>query len=400
MNTPYFVIHEEKLQSNIDNFKSALLKNWSNSRLCYSVKTNSLPWVLKYMDKQEIYLEVVSDEEYALAIALGIKDSHIVFNGPIKGEETFKRAAQLGAIINLDSKSDVEYLKRYREYICPELIGVRINVPTQLFDVNDIGYADDGFRFGFSDKTGELQSVFEVISKFFPTSRIGLHLHINSVTRGIAVYRSVAKYASEIIRKYELSVSFIDIGGGFFGGVEGKPSGDDYIVTIKNELADTIDVKNVELLIEPGTAIIGSAADLVTSVLDVKKTDRATIVTTDGSRIHIDPLWKKNSYSYSIQCRANFTTRHKEEKQIICGYTCMDHDRMMTLSNVIALNVGDNIVYKRVGAYTMTFGGAFIRYFPDVYVGKNNEYMCVRDAITTDEYIHINTEKQEGGHNA
>ena len=59
-------------------------------------------------------------------------------------------------------------------------------------------------------------------------------------------------------------------------------------------LEKVIDVTNTKLFVEPGSAIIGSAVDLVTiSSRCLKKRHDPMIVTTDGSRIQIDPLWKK-----------------------------------------------------------------------------------------------------------
>lgn len=138
---------------------------------------------------------------------------------------------------------------------------------------------------------------------------------------------------------------------------------------------------------EPGTAIIGSVVDLHTSVLDTKDTSKARIVTTDGSRIHIDPLWKKTGYTHVL----NTKLQNVFPRQIICGYTCMDHDRIMVLEDEKELSVGDEITYTRVGAYTMTFGGMFIRYFPDVYVGDADGTVTrVRKRISVDDYIRVN----------
>ena len=67
----------------------------------------------------------------------------------------------------------------------------------------------------------------------------------------------------------------------------------------------------------------------------------------------------------------------------------MDHDRLMVIENGNELAVGDRIVYHRVGAYSMTFGGMFIRYFPPVYVNNGMAEFIVRDRITTDQYIQI-----------
>ena len=392
--TPFFLIHEKVLKDNIGSFSSALAVEWANSQLCYSVKTNALPWVLSFMDKNGVFAEVVSDEEYALAISQDIPDTHIVFNGPIKGEKFFLRALEKGAIINLDSKLDVESLLKYRSIVNPERIGIRVNVPSGLFDKTDIGYAEDGFRFGFSQETGELQSVFEMVQECFPESRFGLHLHVNSVTRSLNVYKTIAQYAAELIKAFHLDVSFIDIGGGFFGGVEGKPTPTDYIYTIRKELETAVSCEKVTLYAEPGSAIIGSAADLVTTVIDTKETGATSIVTTDGSRIHIDPLWRKSAYRYVILPQDG-VQHPRKTKQVICGYTCMDHDRIMTLENERALHPGDQIVYQRVGAYTMTFGGAFIRYLPEVYVESSDKIHCVRDNMSISDYISLHSVKAD-----
>lgn len=384
MKTPYFLISKEKLDKNINDFLIAFEKNWTNSILSYSVKTNSLPWILKYLKGKGTFAEVVSDEEYYLALNCGYSDNHIVFNGPIKGEECFKRAVENGAYVNLDSKKDLEYLT---QYTCKntDRIGIRINIPSDLFDENDIGYESDGFRFGFADATGELEEAINVVKKACG-DRFGIHLHCNSVTRSINVYETIADYAVEIIKKYSISPSFIDIGGGFFGGVENKPKPNDYLKAVSRVLSETVSVPNVKLIVEPGSAIIGSAVDLHTSVLDVKNTDKARIVTTDGSRIYIDPLWKKTGYMFTCD-----SAKKEKEKQIICGYTCMDHDRIMSINNKPELSVGDSIVYHRVGAYTMTFGGMFIRYYPEVYVKTGTEILKVRDRANTDQYIKLHS---------
>ena len=384
MQTPYFAISKEKLDENVHTFQEALRTIWPNSQLSYSVKTNSLPWLLKYLLEKNVFAEVVSDEEYLLAKKCGFNDNQIVFNGPIKGHELFLEALKKGAIVNIDSKNDLSMLMESTG-ILGNNVGIRVNPDPEMFDEHDIGYSEDGFRFGFSQATGELGVAIEAVKSKSHT--VGLHLHCNSVTRSKAVYVALATYASKVIQKYELDVSYIDIGGGFFGGVPGKTTAYEYILAIREVLENVIDVERTKLIIEPGSAIIGSVVDLVTSVVDVKDTKNARIVTTDGSRIHIDPLWIKKSYMYSVLAK-KATLHHK---QIICGYTCMDHDRLMIVENQKELSVGDTITYHRVGAYSMTFGGMFIRYYPEVYVDSNGSLELVRSRITTEEYFNIHS---------
>ena len=386
MKTPYFLILEEDLNANVMAFQNALKEVWPNSKLSYSVKTNSLPWLLKYLKDKDAFAEVVSDEEYQLAKLCGYADKEIVFNGPIKGEEQFKQAVEGQAFINLDSARDLEYLAKYKGSTC-ENIGIRVNVDTAVFNQEDIGYEEDGFRFGFAVENGEFEKALGVLREVYGAGRIGLHLHCNSITRSLNVYRDIARYAANLIRKYHLELSFIDMGGGYFGGVEGKPTPWDYVTVIKNELSTVINPEETKLIVEPGSAIIGSTVELHTSVLDVKDTTHARIVTTDGSRIHIDPLWAKKRYMFS----SNAENEKKHLRQIICGYTCMDHDRIMVLENEKELQVGDEIIYHRVGAYSMTFGGMFIRYYPDVYVKKNQDVEKVRSRISVKDYFDIHS---------
>lgn len=223
MKTPYYLISEEILNTNIKAFQEALNKYWPNSILSYSVKTNSLPWLLTHLRKNHVWAETVSDEEFELAEKCGYSANRIIYNGPIKGEEQFAKAIQNKAYINLDSKSDLAYLQKYA---CGDgsNIGIRINIDPENFSQKDIGYIEDGFRFGFSDRTGEFKQVLELYQSIWPEGKPGLHLHCNSVTRSLEVYRSIAIYASRLIQKYNLKLSYLDIGGGFFGGVEGKPT--------------------------------------------------------------------------------------------------------------------------------------------------------------------------------
>ena len=391
MKTPFFLISEERLHANVNDYLDALALIWPNSQLSYSVKTNSLPWLLKYLHKQNVYAEVVSDEEYDLAKMCGYPDGHIVFNGPIKSPDYLQEAIQGGTLANLDSQSDLDTFLSM-EFSDISNVGIRINVDVSVFDPVDIGYTENGFRFGFCEENGQLAHVIERIREHHPNQSFGLHFHCNSVTRSLGVYETISSYANKIIQKYKLTPSYIDMGGGFFGGVEGKPTARQYISLIREVLSKTVDINKTKLILEPGSAIIGSVADLYTTVLDAKNMERARIVTTDGSRIHIDPLWAKSRYMYSIESKS----KKIASKQVICGYTCMDHDRLMVLDGDVQLEIGDKIIYHRVGAYSITFGGMFIRYLPDVYVEHfDGGYERIRSRISVEQYYRLQSDDEK-----
>ena len=387
LDTPYFLIDEDELASNVGAFQSALSDEWGLSVLAYSVKTNSLPYIVSWMNDHGVMAEVVSDEEYELALLCGHSPGSIVFNGPIKGRECFKKALDGGSLINIDSKKDLAYLKEFGPSDVSR-VGIRVNVDPDTFPARDVGYQEDGFRFGFSVETGEFGRAAELLEKLSGGRRFGLHMHVNSVTRAVAVYEAIAEKAAELIKEYGIDPSFIDIGGGFFGGVPGKPTQAQYVQAVRKKLEGVADPGRVMLIAEPGSAVIASCTELHTSVLDVKDTAKARIVTTDGSRIHIDPLWQKKGYLHSVVSAGKPFGR-----QVICGYTCMDHDRIMILEGEPELSEGDRIIYQKVGNYTVTFGGPFILTSPSVYVRKDGELKPVRQKLSVEEYKKMESER-------
>ena len=131
-------------------------------------------------------------------------------------------------------------------------------------------------------------------------------------------------------------------------------------------------------------AIVGAFVRYVTSVIDIKDTTYNRFVITDGSRTNIDPLMTKNNYAFEVR-RQNIGEVMK--KQVISGYTCMEHDRLFVLCNQEEIHVGDEIIYNKVGAYTMCLTPLFISYFPDVYVENNGEYKIVRPRWTAKKIV-------------
>ena len=381
MNTPYYVIHKKELDDNFHKLQCAIAEHWENAIIGYSYKTNALPWIIKHFDKLGCYAEVVSEDEYELAKLIGVKKDCIIYNGPIKTKPSFAEAIKNGCIVNVDSQRELNWLDELD--IEKKSIGIRVNFDIEKYCPGQSQCGDEGGRFGFCLENGEFGKVLDRLKKS-NVKISGIHLHTSSKTRGVDIYRAIAQTACEIQDKYHLDLDYIDVGGGFFGGLSTKPQFDEYITSIAEILRTRFDKKRTKLIIEPGMAVIGAPVSYVSTVIDVKDTEYNRFVITDGSRISIDPLMTKSSYFHTYK-RANDTDVIK--KQVVCGYTCMEHDRLFEAHNEPALQVGDKIIYQKVGAYTMCLTPLFIRYFPDVYVESDGNYTKVREAWKPTDYI-------------
>lgn len=382
-NTPFYYIDKQSLDNAYNDLEQAISQFWPKSVVGYSFKTNSLPWVVKYMQGRGSYAEVVSDDEYNLAISLGYKRKNIIYNGIAKTKETLLSAIKGGGIVNLDSHEEINWLRELPSQ-GKYTVGLRVNFDLEKLCPGETSCGEEGGRFGFCVDNSDFKDTLKSIQDLGNIEVVGLHMHCSTKTRSLNVYSALTSKACELARKFDIRLEYIDIGGGFYGGLEGKPSFYQYLETISSVLVEN-EVPDLTLIIEPGVSIIGPYISYVTSVVDIKETTKNRFVVTDGSRIHIDTRMVKNDYFKDIfySCDGN---RDVIKKQVVCGFTCMEMDRIITLVDNKELKKGDKIVFHKVGAYTLSFAPLFIKYFPDVYVKENDHLRKVRERWTQEEY--------------
>lgn len=413
--TPYFLLDEPILQRYFDMLTGALKKNWPNYRIGYSFKTNSLPWLVNFYKKQGAYAEVVSKDEYGLAKYLGFQDSEIVYNGPYKDEQSFRDVVLAGGYVNVDSKWELEWLtKLSRELEEGEIfssfsnhnetnteektetngkvseihVGIRVNFNLEQMCPGETTMGETSGRFGFSYENGEFAKALSYVRALPHVKVTGLHLHSSSKSRSVQIFRSIAQMACRLKREFDLTLSYVDIGGGYCGGMEGRPEYPDYFPAIAEELHKEFDPEQTQLVVEPGISLISKGSFFVTSVIDVRDIRDTRYLITDGSRFNIDATMIKSSYLYHTKLQN--PSAPVMERQEITGYTCMECDRLFTMENLPELQTGDQIIYENVGGYTISLNPLFIQYFPAVYVRNGEQMTEVRKKWTAKEYVQGN----------
>lgn len=387
--TPYYLIDSSSTESLVNDMIESLRLRWKEGIIGYSFKTNNLPWIINFMKNKGLWAEVVSSDEYHLAKILGYDASNIIFNGPVKGKNEFIEAVQNGAIVNIDSKRELNWLNECDKALLSNAhIGLRVNFCIEEYCPGESQCGKEDGRFGFSYESGELHKAIEYL-KDIGVRLSGLHLHCSSKTRSLNIYSAIARMAQTIVNEHNLSLQYIDIGGGFFGGMPGKPAFNEYFNVIYDVFSNDSLLKNVNLIVEPGMSLIGSSVKYVTKVIDIKKTKNNLFVLLDGSRIHIDPLMKKNGYTYHIE-RKNIGIDNDENcEQILCGFTCMENDRFFKLIGPM-LHIEDRVVFEKVGAYTMGLSPQFISFYPTVAVENDGTAKVVRQKNKAEMFVKSN----------
>ena len=395
LRTPYFVIDETILQNYYDMLTGSLSHSWNNYLVGYSFKTNSLPWLVSFVKKNGAYAEVVSEDEYLLARYLGYEDHEIIYNGPYKSRTSFRNVLLAGGYVNLDSQTEIDWLdglaEEYPER--PFSVGIRANFDLEKMCPGETTMGEVSGRFGFCYETGKLAGAPQRLQTIPNVTVTGLHLHSSSKSRSVNIFRSIAQMACKLQQEFRLDLSYVDLGGGYCGGMEGRPEYPDYFPVVAEELSRCFTPDQTKLIVEPGISLISKCTTFVTSVFDVRDIKGTRYVMTDGSRFNIDATMIKTSHLFHVLYQDDdrkedtAPARALMEKQIISGYTCMECDRLFSHEKQPELLPGDQIIYENVGGYTMSLNPLFIQYFPAVYVRQQGKLLQVRRKWTPEDYV-------------
>jgi len=393
LQTPYFVIDEAILQKYYHMLTDSLRRNWGNYLIGYSFKTNSLPWLVSFVKKNGAHAEVVSEDEYLLARHLGYQNHEIIYNGPYKSEASFRKVLLAGGIVNLDSQLELSWLSRLApEYPAQTFsVGIRANFDLEKMCPGETTMGEVSGRFGFCYETGKFAKALQILRQIPNVSVTGLHLHSSSKSRSVKIFRSIAQMACKLQQEFDLSLSYVDLGGGYCGGMEGRPEYPDYFPAVAEELSKCFTPDKTQLIVEPGISLISKCTTFVTSVFDTRDIKGTRYVMTDGSRFNIDATMIKTSHLFHIIEKEPADVRPIMPQQIISGYTCMECDRIFAYDDRPELLPGDRIVYENVGGYTMSLNPLFIQYFPAVYIRRNGSLIQVRRKWTPEDYVQGTT---------
>ena len=430
LQTPYFVIDEPILQHYYDMLTGSLSAAWGHYLVGYSFKTNSLPWLVSFVKAKGAYAEVVSEDEYSLARYLGYADSEIIYNGPYKGMRSFCDVLLAGGIVNLDSMQEIRWLADLTKNHPGRTfhVGIRVNFNLEKMCPGETTMGEESGRFGFCYETGRFAAALKLLQNMPGVSVTGLHLHSSSKSRSVNIFRAIAQMACRLQEEFDLSLSYIDLGGGYCGGMTGRPEYPDYFPAVAEELRRRFSPEQTRLIVEPGISLISKCTTFVTSVFDTRDIKGTRYVMTDGSRFNIDPTMIKSSHLYhvdyiqddartyisdipdhaenpledgryapaehkdtgvSVRTAFESKTIHRQtfDRQIVSGFTCMEVDRLFTCQDSPELIPGDRIVYENVGGYTMSLNPLFIQYFPAVYVRNEDRMQMVRRKWTPADYV-------------
>lgn len=381
----FYLLDSAQFRKNFAELKTAFNNIYPNWNIAYSYKTNYTPKLCKIVNELGGYAEVVSEMELEIAKRVGCKMDRVIWNGPIKNAPIMEQFLLDGGTINIDSIEELEQVKDIHNRHADKLIhvGIRCN-----YDVND-GVVS---RFGFDiDGAAFMEAV-----KFATTTNnvkfINFQCHF--AKRQIAYWPARAKGMVHLIERLGIIPERIDIGGGLFGKMADSlkaqfsceiPDYEAYAKAAAQVFADYFKDKDVkpELLIEPGSAVVGDCMKFIGTVKTIKNVRGKWIATVLGSQKNIS-MTGINPPMEVIAMGGEL----KEYKDLdFVGFTCIEGDVLYHNYNG-KLAHQDVIVISNCGSYSLVMKPPFILpNFPvlDISEGKTE---VIKRAENFDDLFH------------
>jgi diaminopimelate decarboxylase len=355
--TPFHIYDEAGIRSHAQRFQNSF--DWvpGGFKNFYAVKALPNPHILQVVRDEGMGFDCSSYAELELVERLGVRGEQIIFTSNDTPAYEYQKAKDLGAIINLDDLSHVDYLAR--EVGMPDLICLRYN-PGALKEGNVIIGNPEEAKYGFTR-----EQLFDGYRKArdHGATRFGLHTMVASNELNPDYFVETAQILFDLVvelkRELGIAVEFVNLGGGI--GIPYRP--DQTAVDYRKVSAGmqaaydaTIagtDLHPLRIVMENGRVVTGPYGYLVTRVLH-KKDIYKQYVGLDGNMANLMRPGMYGAYHH-------ITVLGKEDQPAtetydVTGSLCENNDKFAIDRRLPPIEVGDLVVIHDTGAHGHSMG--------------------------------------------
>ena len=345
--TPCFVYSKSTLEKNWRAFDTAF-RDFPHL-ICYAVKANSNLAILNLFAKMNSGFDIVSVGELERVLAAGANPKKIVFSGIGKRGSEIVRALEVGIkCFDVESESELERIQQIaalQNKIADITLRINPNIDARTHPYIATGLNEN--KFGI-----ELAKALPIslqIKKMPNLRLVGIACHIGSQLTEIEPFTEALDCMLDLVNKLSkesITLQHINMGGGL--GInyrdETPPNIQAYATAVREKLANT----SLELILEPGRAIVADAGILLTRIEYLKHNHHKNFAIVDAAmndyiRPALYDAWQK-----IIPVRQN--NEAAETLYDIVGPVCESAD-FLGKNRQLAVQAGDLLAVCDAGAY-------------------------------------------------
>ncbi len=354
--TPFHLYDEAAIVENVRHLRRAF--SWNPGfREYFAVKATPNPFLLKLLAREGLGCDCSSLAELVLAERAGVAGEAIMFTSNDTPAEEYAKARALGAVINLDDISHIDFLER----VCgglPELVCCRYN-PGRAKEGNTIIGIPEEAKYGFT-RVQILDGFREL--KRRGVRRFGLHTMVASNELQSPYFAETARLlfelAAEVRAETGVAVEFINIGGGI--GIPYRPEQTavdldevSALIRAEYERATAAGLPPTRLYMECGRMITGPYGWLVARVLHLKHTYRDYVGLDACMANLMRPAIYGAYHHITVPGKETAPCDHVYD---VTGSLCENNDKFAIQRALPEIVPGDLVVIHDAGAHGHAMG--------------------------------------------
>ena len=394
--TPFHLYDEKGIRENARALQKAFSWNPGYKEF-FAVKATPNPQILKILREEGCGVDCSSLTELMMSDRCGFTGGEIMFSSNDTPAEEFALAAKLGATINLDDITHIDFLKDTIGYI-PKKISCRFN-PGGVFQ---LGESKEGFQ--VMDNPGDakygltrpqMTEAFRRL-KEMGAEEFGIHAFLASNTLSNEYYPALAailfRTAVELKEETGCDITFINLSGGV--GVPYRPeqtANDIFAIgegvrKAYEEILVPAGMGDVAICTELGRFMLAPYGHLVTKVLHFKHTHKEYVGVDACAANLMRPAMYGAYHHITVMGKENAPCDHKYD---VTGALCENNDKFAVDRMLPEIEIGDLLVIHDTGAHGHAMGYQYNGRLrsAEVLLQEDGSTRLIRRAETPEDYF-------------
>ena len=355
--TPFHIYDEKAIRENARRLKAAFAWN-AGYKEYFAVKATPNPYILQILKEEGCGTDCSSMTELMMSEAVGITGENIMFSSNDTPEGEFAKAAQLGAYINLDDYTMIDFLQQECEI--PQTMFCRYN-PGGVYEVSN-GIMDNPGDAKYGMTKEQMIDAYRRLQTL-GVKTFGIHSFLvsNTVTNDYypALARTLFELAVELKEATGAHIAFINLSGGV--GIPYRlDQKENDIMQIGEGVREAYEeilvpagMGDVAIFTELGRFMLAPYGHLVTRAIHEKHTYKEYIGVDACAANLMRPAMYGAYHHITVLGKENAPCDHKYD---VVGALCENNDKFAVDRMLPEISRGDYLVLHDTGAHGFSMG--------------------------------------------